>query len=63
MKSTQDFIQILKSNPTPNNCIMESVDVEDIFTNVPVHENIEIIIENVYNYILNSSSFYTIKYS
>ena len=34
----------------PNKCITASLDVDNLSTNVPVHETIKIIIENVYNH-------------
>ena len=39
---------------------MASLDVKNLFTNIPVHKTIKIMIENIYNH-LNSSSSYTTK--
>ena len=50
IKSTHEFIQILNSTPLTNKCITASLDVKNLFTNVPVHETIKIIIENDYNH-------------
>ena len=48
IKSTQELIQVLHTIQ-PNNGILASVDVENLFTNVPVNETIDIIINNIYN--------------
>ena len=47
ISSTQEFIHTLKS--TANTGILASLDVESLFTNVPVIETIEIIINRAYN--------------
>jgi len=49
VKSSYEFISMLKSN-NPGDNILASLDVENLFTNVPVDETIEIIINNVYNH-------------
>ena len=48
LKSTNEFIDLLNAN----NCIglTASLDVESLFTNVPVNETIKIIIQQVYNH-------------
>jgi hypothetical protein len=47
VESTHEFINIIKSvNNAP---MIASLDVESLFTNIPVKETIEIILENVYN--------------
>jgi hypothetical protein len=47
VESTHEFINIIKSvNNAP---MIASLDVESLFTNIPVIETIEIILENVYN--------------
>ena len=33
----------------PNNGILASLDIENLFTNIPVNETIDIIINNIYN--------------
>ena len=48
LKSTDDFLDIIKAN-TPHGLIA-SLDVESLFTNVPVEETIQIILDNVYNH-------------
>ena len=48
IKSTREFIQVLHTIK-PNNGILASLDVENLFTNVPVNETIDIIINNIYN--------------
>jgi hypothetical protein len=48
VKSTHEFIEILKSH-TPDNEIMGSLDVVGLFTNVPVQETIGIILDYCYN--------------
>ena len=48
IKSTSDFIDILKIKG--NNGIIASLDVESLFTNVPIMETIDIIIQNVYHH-------------
>ena len=48
MKSTHELIQILRKLKL-NNGILASLDVENVFANVPVNETIDIIINNIYN--------------
>ena len=48
IESTHEFIQIARTVTEPK--LLASLDVESLFTNVPVDETIEIIIENVYNH-------------
>ena len=48
IKSTHELIQVLHTIK-PNNGILASLDVENVFTNVPVNETIDIIINNIYN--------------
>ena len=48
LKSTNDFVDLLQSNQC--NGIIASLDVESLFTNVPVDATIEIIIHNAYNH-------------
>ena len=47
IESTYEFIDIVKTVRTPK--LLASLDVESLFTNVPVMDTIEIIIDNVYN--------------
>lgn len=46
--STYDFLSIVRNNN--NNGIMASLDVESLFTNVPVDTTINIILDNVYRH-------------
>lgn len=48
LKSTDEFIDILRT--TKPEGILASLDVESLFTNVPVEETTRIILENVYNH-------------
>ena len=48
LKSSQDFFDLI-SNKTPNG-IIASLDVESLFTNVPVLDTIDLITENIYNH-------------
>jgi len=48
VESTFDFIEITKAMKQPK--LMASLDVENLFTNVPVAETINIILEAVYNH-------------
>ena len=48
VKSTYEFISLLKDVDKPSN--IASLDVESLFTNVPVHRTVDIILENVYNH-------------
>ena len=48
LKSTNDFIDLLHSNQC--NGIIASLDVESLFTNVPIDPTIQIIIEHSYNH-------------
>ena len=49
IKSKQELIEILKTHK-PNNGIISSLDVENLFTNVPVLEAIDIINNNIYHH-------------
>ena len=48
VESTYEFIEISKSIKMPK--LLASLDVDNLFTNVPVTETIEIILENTYNH-------------
>lgn len=48
VRSTYDFITLLNGSGATGK--LASLDVESLFTNVPVHETIDIIINNVYNH-------------
>ena len=47
LRSATEFLDLLKSNPTNED--IASLDAESLFTNVPVDETINIIIEKVYH--------------
>ena len=49
VRSSSDFIDILQMSTT-NIGVMASLDVESLFTNVPIDTTIEIIIQHVYNH-------------
>ena len=48
LKSSNDFIDLLQEHE--NEGIIASLDVESLFTNVPIDPTIEIILEHVYNH-------------
>ena len=48
LASAQDFLEILKTTPQSQNNIIASLDVESLFTNVPVDRTIEFILDRVY---------------
>jgi len=48
INSTNEFIEITKTVSNPK--MLASLDVVSLFTNVPVHDTIEIILNNVYNH-------------
>ena len=48
LKSTSDFIDLLQSKN--NQGIIASLDVESLFTNVPIDDTIDIIIQHVYHH-------------
>ena len=48
LHSTNDFLDLLNSSPCSG--ITASLDVENLFTNVPIDETIEIIIANMYSH-------------
>ena len=48
IKSTHELIQVLYTIK-PNNGILASLDVENLFTNIPVNETVDNIINNTYN--------------
>ena len=50
IKPTKELIKILKTHK-PNKGIISSLHVENLFTNVPVLETINIIINNIYHYL------------
>ena len=50
LKSTNDFIDLLNSKPNSNNSIIASLDVESLFTNVPIDPTIDIITQCIYNH-------------
>ena len=47
IESTFEFLTLIK-NRTPQNSILASLDVESLFSNVPVLQTIDIILDNVY---------------
>ena len=47
INSTDEFIHLAKTVNSPG--LLASLDVENLFTNVPVHETIEIILQYAYN--------------
>jgi len=48
LKSTDDFLDLLQNHNSTG--IIASLDVESLFTNVPIDDTIEIIIEHTYNH-------------
>ena len=48
LRSSNDFVDLLQSNIPQG--IIASLDVESLFTNVPIDETIEIILKNVYKH-------------
>ena len=48
LRSTNDFIDLLQSSQSHGT--IASLDVESLFTNVPINETIEIILQNTYNH-------------
>ena len=48
IKSTDELIQFLHTLQ-PNNGLLASLDVENLFTNVSVKKTIDVIINNIYN--------------
>ncbi|XP_050714204.1 uncharacterized protein LOC126997250 [Eriocheir sinensis] len=50
LTSTNDFLEILRTAPPADNHIIASLDVESLFTNVPVNRTIQIIMDRVYRY-------------
>ena len=48
IKSTHELIQVLHTIK-PNNGILASLDVENLFSNVPVNQTVDIIINNIHN--------------
>ena len=49
ISSTHEFIEIWRSLPAPPK-FLASLDVESLFTNVPVQDTIDFVIENVYSH-------------
>ena len=49
MASTYEFLDIIRAIETSRG-VMVSLDVESLFTNVPVEDTIQIVIDNVYNH-------------
>ena len=48
IESTQEFIEIVKTVKQPK--LLTSLDVESLFTNVPINDTLNIIIDAVYNH-------------
>ena len=48
LKSSTDFIDLLQTNKREG--IISSLDVEDLFTNVPINDTIDIILHEAYNH-------------
>ena len=48
LKSTNDFVDLIQT--TSNNGIIASLDVESLFTNVPIDDTIEIILKHAYHH-------------
>ena len=48
IESTQEFIEIMKTVKQPK--LLASLDVESLFTNVPINDTLNIIIDAVYNH-------------
>ena len=48
IKSTHELIQALHTIK-PNDGLLVSLDVENVFTNVPVNETVDIVINSIYN--------------
>ena len=48
LKSTNDFLDLLQDEPSTG--IIASLDVESLFTNVPINDTIAIILEHAYNH-------------
>ena len=48
LKSTDEFLDLLQS--TENKGMLASLDVESLYTNVPILDTIEIILDNVFNH-------------
>jgi hypothetical protein len=46
--STHEFLSIVRTSPSRG--ILASLDVESLFTNVPVNDTIDIILSNVYEH-------------
>lgn len=50
VKSTNEFMSLVKGADLPSGSTLASLDVENLFTNVPVEKTIDIIMNNVYNH-------------
>ena len=48
LSSAQDFLELLKAAPAAKNHVIASLDVESLFTNVPVDRTIQMILDRVY---------------
>ena len=48
LASTYEFLDLIRATETSRG-IMVSLDVESLFTNVPVEDTIQIVIDNVYD--------------
>ena len=49
LASTYEFLDIIRATEASRG-VMVSLDVESLFTNVPVEDTIQIVIDNVYNH-------------
>ena len=50
VKSTNEFLSIVRELEYSENRLLASLDVEGLFTNVPVYDTIDIILKNVYHH-------------
>ena len=50
VKSTSEFMDLIRKTTFPESSILASLDVDSLFTNVPVYETINIILDYVYHH-------------
>ena len=50
VKSTNEFLSIVRELEYSENTLLASLDVKSLFTNVPVHDTIDIILKNAYHH-------------
>ena len=55
LKDTTEFLRLIETTELPNNCLLASIDVSSLYTNIPHNDGIQ----NVLHYLKNNPDSYT----